>query len=166
MGHRYDDDVHVFSIVNSLLIVVFLTGMVAMILLRTLHRDLTRYNMTDEERAEEREETGWKLVHGDVFRPPNNPMLFSVTVGTGVQVFYMSIVTLVFAAIGFLSPANRGSLMIAVLLLFVLMGILGGLLRRAVLQEHEREAVAAHDAPRGVPVPRHCVYSRVCAQPD
>jgi len=128
MNNRVDDDIHWFSIINSLLIVLFLTGMVAMIMMRTLHRDLTRYNRipTDEEKAEEREESGWKLVHGDVFRPPAYPMLFSVTIGTGIQVFLMMIITLVFAAVGFLSPANRGSLMIALLILFVLMGVFAG----------------------------------------
>jgi len=121
-------EVHWFSIINSLLIVLFLSGMVAMILVRTLHRDLSRYNrvLTDEEKAEELEETGWKLVHGDVFRPPAMPMLFSVTVGSGVQTLGMGIVTLFFAAIGFLSPANRGMLMIAMLLLWVFMGIFAG----------------------------------------
>jgi len=128
MNQRYDDDVHWFSIINSLLIVLFLTGMVAMIMLRTLHKDLTRYNRvpTEEEKAEEREETGWKLVHGDVFRPPQWPMIFSVTVGTGLQTFLMTVITITFAAVGFLSPANRGSLMIALLLLFVVMGIFAG----------------------------------------
>lgn len=42
---------------------------------------------TDEEKAEEREESGWKLVHADVFRPPQDyPMLFCVLAGTGMQV--------------------------------------------------------------------------------
>lgn len=36
-----------FSILNSLVIVVFLSGMVAMILLRTLHKDIARYNQID-----------------------------------------------------------------------------------------------------------------------
>jgi len=31
-------------------------------------------------------ETGWKLVHGDVFRVPPNAMLLSACIGTGVQV--------------------------------------------------------------------------------
>ncbi|CAN0539392.1 unnamed protein product, partial [Ectocarpus sp. 8 AP-2014] len=95
--------VHWFSIVNSLLIVLFLTAMIAMILIRNLHRDIMRYNRvpTDEEKAEEREETGWKLVHADVFRPPAKyPMLFCVLVGTGVQLLCMGIVTIAFAAIG------------------------------------------------------------------
>lgn len=33
-----DDEIHYFSIVNSLMIVLFLTGVVAMIMLRTLHK--------------------------------------------------------------------------------------------------------------------------------
>jgi transmembrane 9 superfamily protein 2/4 len=33
-----------FSIFNSLVIVLFLSGMVAMILLRTLYKDIARYN--------------------------------------------------------------------------------------------------------------------------
>lgn len=32
---------------NSLVIVLFLSGMVAMIMLRTLHRDIARYNQMD-----------------------------------------------------------------------------------------------------------------------
>ena len=60
---RFCAQVHWFSIVNSLLIVLFLTAMIAMILIRNLHRDIMRYNRvpTDEEKAEEREETGWKV---------------------------------------------------------------------------------------------------------
>lgn len=36
-----------FSILNSLVIVLFLSGMVAMIMLRTLHKDIARYNQMD-----------------------------------------------------------------------------------------------------------------------
>merc|ERR1719174_1044658 len=74
--------IHWFSILNSLMIVLFLSGMVAMILLRTLHRDITQYNelATVEEAAEE---TGWKLVHGDVFRAPKQSKLLSASIGSG-----------------------------------------------------------------------------------
>ena len=37
----------VLSIMNSLVIVLFLSGMVAMIMLRTLHKDIARYNQMD-----------------------------------------------------------------------------------------------------------------------
>ncbi|KAH8094060.1 hypothetical protein JL720_4049 [Aureococcus anophagefferens] len=128
-GSRVSDKVHWFSIINSLLIVLFLSVMVAMILVRNLHRDIVRYNrtLTDEEKAEDREESGWKLVHADVFRPPAScPMLFCVACGTGVQVLLCTTICIVFAAAGFLSPANRGSLATAVLVLFVMMGAPAG----------------------------------------
>ena len=37
----------VCSIMNSLVIVLFLSGMVAMIMLRTLHKDIARYNQME-----------------------------------------------------------------------------------------------------------------------
>lgn len=121
-----DSKIHWFSIINSIMIVLFLSGMVAVIMLRILHRDLTRYNNEQISEEEQKEETGWKLIHGDVFRPPNHGNWLAVLVGTGVQVFGMTLVTLLFAALGFLSPANRGGLMTALLLLFVFMGIFSG----------------------------------------
>jgi transmembrane 9 superfamily member 2/4 len=68
--------VHWFSISNSIVIVLFLTIMIAMILIRALNKDIAQYN--DPTTLEEaKEETGWKLVHGDVFRPPTvQPLLF------------------------------------------------------------------------------------------
>merc|ERR1719454_2486283 len=117
--------IHWFAILNSLMILLFLSGMVAMILLRTLHRDITKYNelATAEEAAEE---TGWKLVHGDVFRKPNHAKLLTVSVGSGVQILGMSVVTLVFALLGLLSPAHRGGLLQSMMLLFTFMGVLAG----------------------------------------
>ena len=42
-------------------------------------------------------------------------MLLSVFVGNGAQVVCMTLVALVFACLGFLSPPNRGAFMTAVL---------------------------------------------------
>jgi transmembrane 9 superfamily protein 2/4 len=39
--------IHWFSIINSLMIVLFLSGMVAMIMMRTLHRDISKYNQLE-----------------------------------------------------------------------------------------------------------------------
>merc|ERR1712007_285531 len=99
--------IHWFSILNSLMIMLFLSGMVAMILLRTLHRDITKYNelATAEEASEE---TGWKLVHGDVFRKPRHSKLLAVSVGTGIQLLVCASITLIFSSVGFLSPVHRG----------------------------------------------------------
>lgn len=114
-----------FSILNSLVIVLFLSGMVAMIMLRTLHKDIARYNQI-EAGEDAHEEYGWKLVHGDVFRPPRRGMLLSVMIGSGIQVFIMTLVTLFFACLGFLSPANRGALMTCAMVLYVCLGFPAG----------------------------------------
>mmetsp|Transcript_128304 Transcript_128304/g.256254 ORF Transcript_128304/g.256254 Transcript_128304/m.256254 type:complete len:618 (-) Transcript_128304:142-1995(-) len=120
----HEGTIHWFSIVNSLLIVIFLSGMVAMILLRTLHRDIAKYNdLAAEDTAEE---TGWKLVHGDVFRKPRHSKALAVCVGSGMQLLVCSAVTLIFSAAGFLSPVNRGSILQGMLLLFTFAGILAG----------------------------------------
>ncbi len=85
-----DVQIHWFSIVNSVVVVFFLSGIITMIIIRTLRRDIARYN-TDQDLEESIEETGWKLVHGDIFRPPANPRLFSAVVGSGVQVCLWSL---------------------------------------------------------------------------
>ncbi|KAL0308494.1 UNVERIFIED_CONTAM: Transmembrane 9 superfamily member 7 [Sesamum radiatum] len=122
--HMNDDQIHWFSIINSLMIVLFLSGMVAMIMARTLYRDIAKYNQLEQDEVQD--ETGWKLVHADVFRPPTNSSLLCVYVGTGVQVFGMTFVTMIFAMLGFLSPSNRGGLMTVMVFLWVFMGLFAG----------------------------------------
>ena len=57
-----------------------------MIIVRTLRKDIAKYNKMDDE-DETLEETGWKLVHGDVFRPPRWPRLLASLIGAGIQLF-------------------------------------------------------------------------------
>jgi transmembrane 9 superfamily protein 2/4 len=40
------------------------------------------------------EESGWKLVHGDVFRPPQYPMILSSLLGSGIQLFCMILIVI------------------------------------------------------------------------
>jgi transmembrane 9 superfamily protein 2/4 len=121
-----NSEIHWFSIINSCVIVLFLTAFVAMIMVRTLHKDLQTYEEQALSPMEQQEETGWKLVHGDVFRPPTRGSCFSVVIGTGVQLLCMVLFTMVFAILGFLSPSNRGGLMTALLMLFAFMGVVAG----------------------------------------
>jgi transmembrane 9 superfamily member 2/4 len=120
-----DTRVHWFSIINSVLVVALLSGMVFMILIRTLSRDIARYNDGDAQ-EDAQEEFGWKLVHGDVFRPPRHRTLLSVLVGNGAQILLMTLATLGFAAIGVLSPATRGSLPTAMIVFYILFGFVSG----------------------------------------
>lgn len=120
-----DVQIHWFSIINSLVVIFFLSGILTMILIRTLRKDIARYN-ADEIMDETIEETGWKLVHGDVFRPPRNSRLFAAVIGSGIQIFLMSLITIFFAMLGMLSPASRGALMTAAIFLYVSMGLIAG----------------------------------------
>ncbi|KAL9086441.1 MAG: hypothetical protein Q9159_004153 [Coniocarpon cinnabarinum] len=146
--HVYDPQIHWFSLINAALIVIFLSSTVFVILVRTLRRDITRYNKLDafvlndladsnghartgsnilsDPEDSVQEDSGWKLVHGDVFRPPRHPLFLSVLVGNGAQLFMMTGFTIVFALLGFLSPSNRGALGSVMILLYTLFGSIGG----------------------------------------
>lgn len=121
-----DVKIHWFSLLNSIFIVLFLSGMVAMILMRALHKDIARYNQIDDDAEDAAEDFGWKLVHGDVFRAPVRGTFLAVAVGSGSQLVLMISVTLVFAVLGFLSPSSRGSLPTALVVTYILFGSVAG----------------------------------------
>ena len=134
--HVYDPKIHWLSLINSAVIFVFLIGIVSTILRRTLRKDIARYNRLDQFDLDNmngtgiedgvQEDSGWKLVHGDVFRPPKNSLALSILVGNGAQLFMMTGFTIAFAVIGFLSPSNRGSLATVMILLYTFFGFIGG----------------------------------------
>lgn len=86
-------------------------GILTMIMVRTLRRDIARYNAGESDSLagldETIEETGWKLVHGDVFRPPTNSRLFAAVIGSGIQIFFMALITICRCTIKF-SMFQRG----------------------------------------------------------
>ncbi|GAB4818902.1 hypothetical protein N2152v2_005948 [Parachlorella kessleri] len=120
--------VHWFSILNSLMVVVVMSCIVAMIMMRTIRRDLQRYEqlLVDSGSNADVEESGWKMVSGDVFRTPSSPLSLCVQVGSGVQILIAGFITLFFAALGFLSPASRGSLLTALLVMYLLLAVAAG----------------------------------------
>merc|ERR1711865_893989 len=88
------------------------------------------------------------MGHQDVFRPPAIcPMFLCVFIGGGVQVLVMALLTVTFAAVGFISPANRGSLMFVMPVLFALMGTFAGYhcacLYKTFKGQHWQRATAA-----------------------
>lgn len=86
-------EVHWYSIVNSIVIMLFLTGVVAIIILKTLKKDIAIYN--EEEMKDDQDDgSGWKLVHGDVFRTPQYSSILCALLGTGVQIIVMTISTI------------------------------------------------------------------------
>ncbi|XP_014829470.1 PREDICTED: transmembrane 9 superfamily member 4 [Poecilia mexicana] len=120
-----DVQIHWFSIVNSVVVVFFLSGILSMIIIRTLRKDIANYNREDDI-EDTMEESGWKNVHGDVFRPPQYPMILSSLLGSGIQLFCMILIVIFVAMLGMLSPSSRGALMTTSCFLFMFMGVFGG----------------------------------------
>lgn len=83
------------------MMVIFLVGLVWMILLRTLNKDYARYHKDDVESDDNDigEDYGWKQVHGDVFRPPSYPLLFSSIIGTGYHLLSVVFVMIALAIV-------------------------------------------------------------------
>ena len=148
--HVFDPKIHWFSLINSAIIVVFLVLTVMSVLVRTLRKDIARYNRLDQINLDDlsgtsavedgiQEDSGWKLVHGDVFRTPSHPLLLSIFLGNGAQLFVMTGFTIVFALLGFLSPSNRGSLGTIMVLLYTVLGFVGGYTSARVYKSFQGE---------------------------
>lgn len=118
-------EIHWFSIINSCVTVLLLTGFLATILMRVLKNDFIKYSH-DEESLEDQEETGWKYIHGDVFRFPKYKSLFSAVVGSGAQLFTLAMFIFLLALVGVFYPYNRGALFTALVVIYALTSGIAG----------------------------------------
>jgi len=143
--------IHWFSVFNSFMMVLFLMGLVALILLRTLKKDYARYGLLhdledgefddDEKEAlhEKVEDAGWKQVHGDVFRAPSLLPLFAALVGTGSQLVVLTFGVILFAVLG---PVHgevheeRGEMMQAILICYAFSTIVSGFVSGRYFKEY------------------------------
>lgn len=88
--------------------------------------DVTQDNdlSSDEESLEDI--TGWKLLHGDVFRPPRNAAVLAPLIGSGMQLLFMTTALLILGCSGLLNPSFRGGFVSVGMGLFVFAGIFSG----------------------------------------
>ncbi|XP_024974344.1 transmembrane 9 superfamily member 3-like isoform X1 [Cynara cardunculus var. scolymus] len=118
-------EIHWFSIINSCVTVLLLTGFLATILMRVLKNDFVKY-AHDEEAADDQEETGWKYIHGDVFRYPKYKSLFAAALGSGTQLFSLALFIFALALVGVFYPYNRGALFTALVVIYALTSGIAG----------------------------------------
>lgn len=122
-GAGKKSDVHWLSIINSFALVLFLSGMIAHILCRTIRKDISNYNEKVEMQLNE---LGWKQIRGEIFRKPMRPGLFCMVIGSGVQLICITVFGLGFAWLGYLSPVYRGEFIITMLVVYMSLGVLSG----------------------------------------
>lgn len=139
----FEHQIHWFSVFNSFMMVIFLMGLVSMILLRTLRKDYARYTAKgDDLESLERdinEETGWKLVHGDVFRPPVMLELLAALVGTGIQLAALVLTVILITIAGTLF-VERGTIVTVFIICYALTSLLGGYVSGGFYSRHDGRA--------------------------
>ena len=118
-------DIHWFGLLNSNLIILIFTFVIIFIFCRSIKHDIDLYNIrvTNDDFIDE---YGWKQVCNDVFRKPKNSIFLSTFIGNGVQLFSMVFFSLLISIVGVLKPESRNNLLTLMILMFILMGILGG----------------------------------------
>ncbi|KAJ5971638.1 Sodium:alanine symporter [Penicillium vulpinum] len=79
---------------------------------------------SDDEALEDT--SGWKLLHGDVFRTPAYSGLLAPLVGSGMQLLFMASGLLLLSCLGVLNPSFRGGFVSVGMGLFVFAGLFSG----------------------------------------
>ncbi|KAJ1463256.1 hypothetical protein M885DRAFT_504871 [Pelagophyceae sp. CCMP2097] len=110
-------EIHWLSIINSFVLVLLLTAFLTIIMMRVLKNDFSRYMEVEEDEIGE-EETGWKLINGDVFRFPDHVNLLAALVGAGAQLFFVTFALLLCAISGVFIPTKRGAILTAMITLY------------------------------------------------
>eukprot|EP00252_Welwitschia_mirabilis_P021822 TRINITY_DN5713_c0_g1_i3.p1 TRINITY_DN5713_c0_g1~~TRINITY_DN5713_c0_g1_i3.p1 ORF type:complete len:589 (-),score=72.83 TRINITY_DN5713_c0_g1_i3:295-2061(-) len=125
----FEHQIHWFSIFNSFMMVIFLTGLVSMILMRTLRNDYAKYAREEDDleslERDVSEESGWKLVHGDVFRTPRNLVFLCALVGTGSQLAMLVLIVILLAIVGMLY-IGRGAIVTTFIVCYALTSFISG----------------------------------------
>ena len=80
---------------------------------------------SDEEESLE-DVSGWKLLHGDVFRVPEYSGLLAPLVGSGMQLLFVVSGLLLLSCLGVLNPSFRGGFVSVGMGLFVFAGLFSG----------------------------------------
>jgi len=91
----FKNNIHYYSSINSALLVFLLVLLVVLILNRVLKRDYSRFiheATLDGFEIDINTERGWKILHGDVFRPPNRVAILSIISGAGMQAVFCLVV--------------------------------------------------------------------------
>ena len=141
----FQHKIHWFSIINSFMMVLFLSAVVFMILIRTLHKDLAALEKHAKTKLSGDAEVGyssdnefdiigsgdssdsgpWKMLHGDIFRKPTALTLLCAFLGTGFHLLFLAFFLIL------LSIANtwydtRGALLRAFVISYFVTSIIGG----------------------------------------
>eukprot|EP00743_Colponemidia_sp_Colp-15_P002200 GILK01002386.1.p1 GENE.GILK01002386.1~~GILK01002386.1.p1 ORF type:complete len:577 (-),score=89.61 GILK01002386.1:135-1865(-) len=126
-AHAYE--IHWLSIVNSFVLVLLLTAFLAIILMRVVKTEFSRGE--DDIMGDE---TGWKLLHGDVFRYPPHKSLFCSILGAGSQLVVLVFSLVSLRTVGFYY-GTRGALVTGAIVCYALTAGIAGYVSGAIYKK-------------------------------
>ncbi|KAI3817081.1 hypothetical protein L1987_10868 [Smallanthus sonchifolius] len=113
-----------FSSVALLILVICILTFYALV----LRKDISKYSRDVEESqaSENQEETGWKNIHGDVFRFPKHKSLFAAALGSGTHLLVLIVSILVLGLLGFFPPYVRGVFWNVLVIVYAVTSVVSG----------------------------------------
>ncbi|CAH2445855.1 cellular adhesion and filamentous growth protein [Komagataella phaffii CBS 7435] len=133
-------NIHWFSLVNSFVLVLFLSTVVGVVLYKTLTRDINEFKsshrihdaVTEELKFlpnvqhTDSDSDGWKSIRNEVFHVPSHPLLLSILGGSGFQILLTALSVIIFYTIGVLRPQFKGDFFTISFASFILAGFGSG----------------------------------------
>ncbi|KAL3510301.1 hypothetical protein ACH5RR_029702 [Cinchona calisaya] len=117
--------IHRFAMSNSIWTTLILACCLVALYVRVLRKDFNNYS-DDEELAGNQEETGWKIIHGDVFRYPKHKSFFVAAIGCGTQLFTVVLSIIILGTMGVFRPYDRGVLRTALVITYAVTNAISG----------------------------------------
>ena len=115
------------NLIISNTLILLLTLIIFFILSRTVKRDLDKYNQSvaigDNVIIDE---YGWKQIASDVFRPPIHQKTLCAFIGTGFQIFWLIITSLILYLIGLIKPEIRLKMVETIFICLIIFSIISG----------------------------------------
>ncbi|PWA77657.1 nonaspanin (TM9SF) [Artemisia annua] len=110
------------SVTIFILIICFLTFYALV-----LHKDIFKNSHdVEEDQVADNEETGWKKIHGDVFRFPKHKSLLAAAFGSGTHLLLLIVSILVLGHMGYFQPYARGIFWNALVIAYVVTSVVSG----------------------------------------
>jgi len=132
-GHQ-NMDIHWLAIINSFVLMLLILSLFLLIIIRVVRSDLSHYlQIPDEELNAVEEETGWKLLHADVFRSPKHRLFFCAAIGAGAQLTSMVVFVILVGCMG--SHYQRGAVASAAVISYMITSLLGGYISANLYQK-------------------------------
>ena len=116
-----DNDMHTYSIMNSTMLAVLMVACFYLKIVKKLRTELE--TSSSASRSSDGEESGWRAVRGDVFRPPQSaPYLLCILLGAGASVGVTIMMTLLLCVSTIVNPMVQGEALTCIVYVFVLCG--------------------------------------------